>query len=124
MAMPELPEVEAWVRELDPLVSRAPVAKVTTTPPALPSCPSDTPTRAAHGLSPGDEVAFRSSCTSARSDGSALTLMGTVLTGSVRELEVGISDCSIGVKRRKKVTGSGARRPRLSGFTIVGRVIV
>jgi formamidopyrimidine-DNA glycosylase len=25
--MPELPEVEAWVRELDPLVSRAPVAK-------------------------------------------------------------------------------------------------
>jgi formamidopyrimidine-DNA glycosylase len=23
--MPELPEVEAWVRELDPLVSRAPV---------------------------------------------------------------------------------------------------
>jgi len=25
--MPELPEVEAWVRELDPLVSRAPVEK-------------------------------------------------------------------------------------------------
>jgi formamidopyrimidine-DNA glycosylase len=25
--MPELPEVEAWVRELDPLVSRSPVAK-------------------------------------------------------------------------------------------------
>ena len=25
--MPELPEVEAWVRELDPLVSRAPVAR-------------------------------------------------------------------------------------------------
>jgi len=25
--MPELPEVEAWVRELDPLVSRAPIAK-------------------------------------------------------------------------------------------------
>jgi formamidopyrimidine-DNA glycosylase len=27
MRMPELPEVEAWVRELDPLVSRAPVAR-------------------------------------------------------------------------------------------------
>jgi len=25
--MPELPEVEAWVRELDPLISRAPVAR-------------------------------------------------------------------------------------------------
>src|SRR5512145_2270365 len=25
--MPELPEVEAWVRELDPLVSRAPISK-------------------------------------------------------------------------------------------------
>ena len=25
--MPELPEVEAWVRELDPLVSRAPIAR-------------------------------------------------------------------------------------------------
>ena len=25
--MPELPEVEAWVRELDPLVSRAPVER-------------------------------------------------------------------------------------------------
>ncbi len=25
--MPELPEVEAWVRELDPLVSRAPIDK-------------------------------------------------------------------------------------------------
>jgi len=25
--VPELPEVEAWVRELDPLVSRAPVEK-------------------------------------------------------------------------------------------------
>ena len=24
-SMPELPEVEAWVRELDPLVSRAPI---------------------------------------------------------------------------------------------------
>ncbi len=24
--MPELPEVEAWVRELDPLVARAPIA--------------------------------------------------------------------------------------------------
>ena len=27
MRMPELPEVEAWVRELDPLVSRSPVAR-------------------------------------------------------------------------------------------------
>ena len=26
--MPELPEVEAWVRELDPLVARAPVETV------------------------------------------------------------------------------------------------
>ena len=25
--MPELPEVEAWVRELDPLVSRSPIEK-------------------------------------------------------------------------------------------------
>jgi formamidopyrimidine-DNA glycosylase len=25
--MPELPEVEAWVRELDPLVSQSPVAR-------------------------------------------------------------------------------------------------
>jgi formamidopyrimidine-DNA glycosylase len=28
MRMPELPEVEAWVRELDPLVSRSPVARM------------------------------------------------------------------------------------------------
>ena len=27
--MPELPEVEAWVRELDPLVARAPIARAT-----------------------------------------------------------------------------------------------